>query len=146
MDDQCPERDRCHGRSPVPVPEGGHREPINPLHLVAATLGGPRLVAKKSVGGASPGLLGTGVNVGLDLGNTGSATPSAATPPVTASPAAPAPATPAVSLPALGAVTLPTLPVLPVVTVPAAPAPTTPAPAQPTPPVLGVIGKLLGKP
>jgi hypothetical protein len=42
MDDQCPERDRCHGCSPVPVPEGGHREPINPLHLVAATLGGPR--------------------------------------------------------------------------------------------------------
>jgi FecR protein len=108
-----------------------------------ATLGGANLGATVSVGGASPGLLGTGVNVGLDLGNTGSATPSAATPPATASPAAPAPATPAVSLPALGAVTLP---VLPVVTVPVAPAPTTPAPAQPTPPVLGVIGKLLGKP
>jgi len=108
-----------------------------------ATLGGANLGATVSVGGASPGLLGTGVNVGLDLGNTGSATPSAATPPATASPAAPAPATPAVSLPPLGAVTLP---VLPVVTVPVAPAPTTPAPAQPTPPVLGVIGKLLGKP
>jgi hypothetical protein len=108
-----------------------------------ATLGGANLGATVSVGGASPGLLGTGVNVGLDLGNTGSATPSAATPPATASPAAPAPATPAVSLPALGAVTSP---VLPVVTVPVAPAPTTPAPAQPTPPVLGVIGKLLGKP
>jgi len=108
-----------------------------------ATLGGANLGATVSVGGASPGLLGTGANVGLDLGNTGSATPSAATPPATASPAAPAPATPAVSLPALGAVTLP---VLPVVTVPVAPAPTTPAPAQPTPPVLGVIGKLLGKP
>ena len=108
-----------------------------------ATLGGANLGATVSVGGASPGLLGTGVNVGLDLGNTGSATPSAATPPATASPASPAPATPAVSLPALGAVTSP---VLPVVTVPVAPAPTTPAPAQPTPPVLGVIGKLLGKP
>ncbi len=107
----------------------------------SASVGGASLGATVSVGGASPGLLGTGVNVGVDLGNSGSAAPPAATPPSAATPAAPA-----VALPVLGAVTLPTLPVLPVVTTPTTPSITTPAPKQPAPPLVGVIGKLLGHP